>query len=156
MSIMDFLDDFVFGPLNLINRVEGLIKLAIYHDRGVRLAIPREDKGGKHSLPEVRALLRKYGVDSFGCTHDARNLYFSVKQRQAAWAEYLLLHAGIALLSPPVDPRNAKYVAQHSPGWLPPSWEDGDHMDQPKSNNSHESTDSFWQKLDRSLDEFLK
>jgi hypothetical protein len=93
--MIDFLDDFLLGPFNLIDRLEGLIRLAARRDTGVRFAILRMDKGGKHTRPEVRRMLRRYGVATFGITHDATNLYFLVGSRQAKWAAYLLDSAGI-------------------------------------------------------------
>lgn len=124
MNIMDLLDDWVFGPLNLIDRLEGLFKAALYGDMGYRMTIPRVDKGGKHSLPNVQRTLKKYGVATYGCTHDANNMYFSVKKRQARWAEYILLHAGVELTSPTFDRRNPAYVARHEPGYMPTPWSD--------------------------------
>ncbi len=123
MSIMDILDDFVFGPFNLISRIEGLFKEVKYDDSSVRFALVRLDKGGSHNFHEVRTLLNKYGISIFGVTHDSQCLFFRVKQRQAAWSEYLLLHAGVELrIERLIDPRNAKYVAMHTPGWMPTPW----------------------------------
>lgn len=161
---MDLLDDLIFGPLNLINRAEGWLKRAAYRDAGVQFQIPRQDKGGRFSLPEVRQLLLHYGIDSFGCTHDARSIYFFTKQRQAAWAEYLLLHAGVELQNPPVDPRNAGYVASHPPGWMPPPWAQGrdpgltqandDESSESPQRDQQQSTWSTWSRaIDRWLDE---
>jgi hypothetical protein len=159
--MMDLLDDLVFGPLNLINRAEGWLKLLFYHDAGVRFAIPRQDKGGQHSLANVRELLARYGIASFGCTHDARCIYFLVKKRQAAWAEYLLLHAGVELRNPPVDSRNAHLVARHPPGWLPTPWSEleGEVVASPQRPSAQDKATqppTFWQKLDRMLDEWSK
>ena len=122
MNIMDLLDDLVFGPLNLIDRFEGLLKAVLYRDAGYRMAIPRLDKGGRYSLSEVQQTLRQYGVATYGHTHDARSMHFSVKKRQARWAEYILLHAGVELTSPTFDERNPGYVTQHEPGYMPKPW----------------------------------
>ena len=122
MFIMDLLDDVVFGPLNLVSRAEGLLRGTLYRDVGYRLAIPRADKNGRHTLVEVEDILRRYGVVAFGGTHDSRNMYFLVKRRQARWAEYILLHAGVELVSPTFDRRNPGYAAQHAPGWMPAPW----------------------------------
>jgi hypothetical protein len=94
-SIVDVLDDTIFGPLNLIDRIEGMIRLAVRGDSGVRFGILRMDKGGKHSRPDVRKMLKRYGVDTFGIQHDAKHLYFLVGRRQAKWTAYLLDSAGI-------------------------------------------------------------
>lgn len=125
MSLMDLFDD-LLGPLNPVDQIEGMVKSIYYKDSGVLFAIPRADKGGEFSLYDVEDLLNKYGIPIYGRTHDARSMYFRVKKRQATWAEYLLLHAGIELCNPTIDRRNAAYVARHPPGWMPPAWADRD------------------------------
>lgn len=120
--MMDFLDNFVLGPLNLIDRAEGLVRGLWYRDPGYRMAIPRSDKNGRHSLVEVEDVLKRYGVVMYGRTHDSENMHFSVKRRQARWAEYILLHAGVELVSPTFDRRNPGYAAKHTPGWMPTPW----------------------------------
>lgn len=121
-NFIDLLDDYVFGPLNLVDLIEGIVRLTAYRDSGVRFSILRLDRGGKYSRPEVRAILKKYGIASFGISHDSQCLHFLVKRRQAKWAEYLLLHAGVELQNPPVNPNNARYYGQHEPGWMPKPW----------------------------------
>lgn len=124
-SLSDFLDDFVLGPLNLLDWIEGLVIGFWYRDFGYELAIPRADKGGEFSLNETRDLLANYGVATYGRRFDAQNMYIRVKNRQARWAEYVLLHAGVELLNPTVDARNPGYVAGHEPGWMPRPWRAG-------------------------------
>ncbi|MBI1298275.1 hypothetical protein GC175_25355 [bacterium] len=122
MSILDFLDDYIMGPLNIIDHLEGVLSGIRHRDLGRQFAIPRIDKGGPLSLNEVEEMLNRYGIVIYGRTHDAQHMYFHVKKRQAAWAEYLLLHAGAELVGPLVDPRNAGYVNRHAPGWMPTPW----------------------------------
>ena len=122
MAIMDLLDDLIFGPLNIIDRLEGLLKATRYQERGYRMTIPRVDKGGRHSLAAVQQLLQQYGVVTYGHTHDGQSIHFSVKKRQARWAEYLLLHAGVELTSATFDERNPGYVDMHEAGWMPTPW----------------------------------
>lgn len=124
-ALSDFLDDFVLGPLNLLDWIEGLAIGLWYRDFGYELAIPRADKGGNFSLNEMRGLLAEYGVATYGRRFDAQNMYIRVKNRQARWAEYVLLHAGVELLNPTFDHRNPGYVAQHEPGWMPRPWSAG-------------------------------
>ncbi len=159
MGLMDLLDDFVFGPLNLINRAEGLLRLLIYRDSGVRFAILREDKGGLHSLAQVRTILKRYGVVLFGCTHDAQCIYFTVKKRQADWAEYLLLHAGVALHNPPINPRNLTYATQRPAGWMPRPWSEQAAHPQKQSEKrpviDETGQKSTWQKIEQMLNDML-
>ena len=124
MSLLDLLDDYLFGPMNLINRFEGRFRLLLAQDGGQRFAILRQDKGGQHSLSEVQALLQRYHIATFGCTHDAQHLYFMVKARQASWAEYLLLCAGVDMRNPKVDPRNVERVARRSSSAMPVPWDE--------------------------------
>lgn len=116
--MMDWLDDFIFGPLNVIDRLDGWIRGAMYGDFGYKIIIPRYDKGGKHTLNECNALLNHYGVAVYGRTHDSQNMYFKVKKRQARWAEYVLTQAGVEMKNPPYDSRNAGYFK----GKLPRAW----------------------------------
>jgi hypothetical protein len=121
-ALIDFIETFILGPLNYIDRIEGLFKATWYRDSGHRFAIPRIDKGGKYSLSEAEELLGRYRIAVYCRTYDANNRYFRVKKRQARWAEYLLLHAGVELRGAPFDARNAHYVTQHPVGWLPKPW----------------------------------
>ncbi|MEZ4638991.1 MAG: hypothetical protein R2856_29195 [Caldilineaceae bacterium] len=57
MSIMDFLDDYIMGPLNVIDHLEGFFSGIRYGDMGHQFAIPRVDKGGPMSLNEAEDLL---------------------------------------------------------------------------------------------------
>ena len=158
--MIDFMDDFIYGPLNYVDRLEGLFKAFLYQDSGYRFAIPRLDKGGNHSLDEVSNLLKRYGIPIYCRTYDSKNRYFRVKKRQAAWAEYLLLQASVELRNPLIDPRNARYVSAHSLGWMPTPW--SEKKQQSKSGqpmNTDDETpksDALWQAFDRALDDLMK
>lgn len=96
----DLFDD-VLGPLNFVDRITGWLQLQTrrgsrrrrYRDAAsasVRITHPRPDKvPGAIPIMQVRAHLRKYGVDSYAYTHDARNFYFSVPKRQEEWFKRL-------------------------------------------------------------------
>ncbi|MEZ4726883.1 MAG: hypothetical protein R3E79_07090 [Caldilineaceae bacterium] len=121
-ALWDFLDNYIYGPLNYIDRIEGLIKAAKYHDSGHCFAIPRHDKGSKHSLRQVEELLNTYGIAVFCRTFDADNHYFRVKNRQAEWAEYLMLLQGVELQGILINEQNAYYAAKAPIGWMPQPW----------------------------------
>jgi len=121
-ALWDFLDNYIYGPLNYIDRIEGLMKAAKYHDSGYRFAIPRPDKGGKHSLCQVEELLTTYGIAVFCRTFDADNHYFRVKNRQAEWAEYLMLLQGVELQGLLLNEQNADHAANAPVGWMPRPW----------------------------------
>lgn len=134
--------DDILGNLNYVDRIEGLIMSLRHGDyararRSGLLGIVIEvvssmimantrtfaiSRSGNFTLNEVEAMLRKYGISIFGRTHDARCMYFHVKLRQARWAEYLMLQAGVELESPIFDSRNVQYAGQHAPGWMPRPW----------------------------------
>lgn len=122
MFLLDLLDDFILGPINLIDRIEGCIKGMYYRDRGHKIGVKRYDKGGKYALREIEQLLNKYGVVIYGRTYDSQHRFFFVKRRQAVWAEYLLLHAGVEITTPLVNTRNLEYVANHPSDWMPTPW----------------------------------
>lgn len=117
--MMDFLDDFVFGPLNLIDRLHGLIRGIAYGDLGHRFKILYADRGGHHSRAEIAAMLNKYGIATYGNTHDANCMHFLVKKRQASWADYLMRNAGVALVGEPLTPGNGM-----PKGEMPKAWAD--------------------------------
>jgi len=125
-GLMDFLDDYIIGPLNWIDRLDGLISGVKYKDLGYQVSILYHDRGGNHSRAEIEEILTRYGIDTFGHTHDSKHMHFRVKHRQARWAEYILLHAGAKIMSPTYDQRNPNYLAQHEPGWMPKPWSNQD------------------------------
>ena len=122
--MMDWLDDWVMGPMNLIDRLEGLLTGLYFQDAGHTFTLPRADKlpegyhGYDWTLNEVEQLLGNYEIPVYGRTHDATNMYFRVKNRQAEWAEYILLCAGVPLAGALVNPQNEGWAGRHS---TPPS-----------------------------------
>ncbi|MFO7634329.1 MAG: hypothetical protein R6W76_17400, partial [Caldilinea sp.] len=56
---------------------------------------------------KVEKLLRRYGVRVWGRKVSGTQRSFLVKRSQAVWAEYVLCRAGVPLLKPLLDPRNA-------------------------------------------------
>jgi len=121
-SLMDFIDDTGGRYLNLLDEIEGWFWAIWFRDLGHQITIRRTDKGGDWTLNEVRNLLWHYGVATYGRKFDSQNMYIRVKKRQARWAEYVLLRAGVELHNPLYDKRNASYVARHAPGQMPRAW----------------------------------
>ncbi len=124
MKIDDIYDN-IAGSLNYLDVLEGIIRGLVYGDLGYQMILRRVDKGGSHRMSEAIDILKGYGVNTFWYGFDAQNMYFRVKKRQARWAEYVLLHAGVELLNPAFDHRNAGYAASHAPGWMPRPWSAG-------------------------------
>lgn len=141
MSFWDLFDD-LLGPLSPIDRAEGFFSAIRYGDwkrasksgpAGYATEFLRSATGSNcakfsipatadHNLVEVEKILRRYGIPVFGRTYDAGHMYFSVKKRQASWAEYIMLNAGVELDNPTFDRRNPSYVGRHGPGWMPTPW----------------------------------
>lgn len=71
---------------------------------------------------KVEKLLRRYGIRVWGRTMTKGSRSFLVKRSQAVWAEYVLCRAGVPLLSPLLDPRNALYSDQHPDASMPVPW----------------------------------
>lgn len=101
--MMDLLDN-ILGPLNYLDRLIGWGQIQLR--RGSR----RKQRHGRTETVRVqvpyaagspfaiRNHLRKYGVQTYGYTHDANHWYCSVPKRQYQW--FLKLHNGGALWSP--------------------------------------------------------
>lgn len=70
---------------------------------------------------QIERLLREYGIPVRGRYADKRRIRISVPKAQAAWAEYVMLRAGIQPLGA-VDARNAARAERHAPGSLPRAW----------------------------------
>ena len=157
-SFMDFMNDYIFGPLNVLDRGEGMIKRLIYRDTAVKFSILKIAKGGTHTRADVQAILDRYGVATFGHTHDGTCQHFLVKNRQAVWAEYLLLQSGVDLQNSPIDPKNYGYPSQHPDGWMPTPWSeqhrDADSPNQPhkESFDNREKSISINSQIDRIMD----
>lgn len=117
--LMDALDQFVLGPMNLICRVEGLLQMAKRREGAVKFALKRTDKGGDTSRADAKRVLSKYKVKTFGEGFDATYLYFMVGNRQASWAADLLDYAGIEFTTSPNLKRNKKTA-----GAMPKAWRD--------------------------------
>ncbi|MBT9173489.1 MAG: hypothetical protein DDT21_01890 [Syntrophomonadaceae bacterium] len=122
MSLDDLYNN-IAGNLNLLDTLEGVIRGLFYGDMGYRFVIRRRTKDGAHSLEDCRAMLKERGVDTFWFGFDSQNMYFRVKNRQAKWAEYILLRAGVELLNPVFDNRNVVWASQPKHNDRPvPSW----------------------------------
>ena len=149
MNIEDIYDN-IAGSLNYFDLVEGLVRGILYGDFGYRIVLRRVDKGGSHRMSDAIQILKGYGVDTFWFGFDSQNMYFRVKKRQARWAEYVLLHAGVELLNPAFDHRNAGYAASHAPGWMPRPWSAG-RPTEAEMNSDSEKTKESAQTKDQGL-----
>ena len=114
MNWLDLLDMF-----NFIDRADWLLSVLRYRDFGRSVRIEHTD--GKTGAG-YESMLKRYGVVIFGRRVTSKHLVFSVKTKQAQWAEYLLLRAGAPVVTT-FDHRNATWAARHG-GQLPPAWRD--------------------------------
>jgi hypothetical protein len=134
------------AAFDIIDRVEGIVSSFVHADwkrasrngpAGITAELGRTIAGANRwriwvdrrsgwSGVEIERFLRKYGVAVWDRGFVGDNYYFSVKERQANWAEYLLLRRGIPITGPVFNQRNPTYGEQHAPGDAPPAWADGD------------------------------
>jgi len=111
MSIASILDFF-----NLIDRAEGAASRAKYKTLGWTFHIPRNCgyRGG-----DIEFFLLNFGVVIFERRVTSDEWIFSVKTRQARWAEYLLHRHGIPVTTQPFDPKNRFWGGRYPPGSQP-------------------------------------
>jgi hypothetical protein len=139
MNIVDLLDAF-----NWMDRIEGAVSSLIHADwKGARkhgaVGIPVEflrtvtgANAWAFHIPrssgwygsEAEALLKHYGVRLWGRRVTSQHSIISVEERQANWAEYLLLRRGIPLEGRLFNPDNQRYAQKYAPGDQPPAWVD--------------------------------
>jgi hypothetical protein len=126
-GILDLVD-----AVNILSRIEAVVGALLYNTRrsprvhGVA-ALPsaheiRVSRYSEWSGTEVVRFLTHYGVDVWGGRTTSDHFIMYVKDRQAKWAEYLLLRRGIPVDSVPCDSRNLTYAAAFAPGSSPPAW----------------------------------
>jgi hypothetical protein len=135
----------VLASFDVISRIEGFISTFVYADwkgcartsgpAGIAAEFGRSLAGSnrwKFWVPrdagwsgiEIERYLRRYGIVVWDRGFVGNDYYFSVKQRQANWAEYLLLRRGIPITGSLFNPLNRNYGEQHAPGDAPPAWAD--------------------------------
>ena len=137
---MDTLFD-VLAYFDPIDRLEGLVSTFLnadwrgaYQRRG-RMGLLREFIAclTSHNCPtiyiarrsswrgiDVERLLKRNGVKLWDRGLANRDeLYFCVKRRQARWAEYVLLRAGVKCRCEMTDQRNREWAEQYPPGSEP-------------------------------------
>ena len=85
---MDILDEFVLGPLDLIDEL--LAPLSLRSTRMDKIRIPRADKANSHTLNEVMDHLREHGVDCAPGNFNSREMTFYVRRSQRRWLDWLL------------------------------------------------------------------
>lgn len=104
--------------LDIISPIDALLGIA-RHGKMHRFTF---DVNSGFTGYKVEKLLRRYGVRVWGRRVSGSTRSFLVKQSQAVWAEYVLCRAGVLLLSPLLDPRNALYPDQHADATMPTPW----------------------------------
>ncbi len=93
--MLDFLDDYLFGPMNWLERVFGVANRAIKPSRGgrfgptVQIRVRRLDKGGRVPFRRVVDHLRTYGVATFDHGYNSQYQWFSVRKTQIKFATWL-------------------------------------------------------------------
>lgn len=93
MNINDFMDDFVFGPMNWIAYVGSWIMALVKRRPIVRKAVRRFDKGGNYPVLDLMQVMSRNGIRFLGSqrlvTHNSKNFYVVISLRQARMFDYL-------------------------------------------------------------------
>ena len=128
-SILDY-----FGRFNVIEAVIGFVEAVRYKDlEGYKITLPRfefedvQEKYGDHhwSMRDVEAVLNAYRIPTYAYGFDENETWVHVPQRQARFAEYLLLRAGAPVIMDTVDGRNAGWAGNPAHGGeMPARWDD--------------------------------
>lgn len=134
--------DFFASQLDWIDRIEGIVSTFIHADwagaceRHGAIGVINEfidclafanaptvrvSRDSSWSGLEIERLLRRHGVKVWNRGIMGNELYFCVKRRQARWAEYLLLRAGVPVTSALNDSRNRNYAKGFEPRSEPPA-----------------------------------
>jgi hypothetical protein len=103
---------------DIINWLDGITGRAL-HGPMHRFSFSRK---GDFSGVDAEMLLRQYGIRVWGREANDEEIAILVKRKQAVWAEYILCRAGVPLICPLLDPRNAAYRQRHAPGAMPTPW----------------------------------
>lgn len=104
---------------DIVNPIDGLVG-KLRSGKMYRFTFSTENG---HSGIQVERLLRRYGIRICGREMSNPNeIGFLVRHRQAAWAEYLMLRAGVPLTCPVLDRRNILYSQAHTDGSMPTPW----------------------------------
>lgn len=117
----------IFGAFNLIDWVMGILWGLYYGDvTPHRISIPHPDddfwekyEGAFWNLRDTMMLLKEYHVRYYWIGFNGKEIWLHVQNKQARWAEYICLRAGIPIQTI-YDYRNTKWAAGH--GGPPPSW----------------------------------
>ena len=92
----------VFGILSeLVKAATGFNTMAFFIPTGSKKdknGLEIGNPGGAWDQGSVRALLKRRGVTSWGYGYWNGEMHFRVKKRQADWAQYVMLRAGVPLL----------------------------------------------------------
>jgi len=86
----------------------------------------RVSRDSSWSGADIERFLKRYGVIVWGRRVTGDHYIFTVKVRQANWAEYLLQRRGIPVEGRSHNSKNAVYAQSHMPGDQPPAWADRD------------------------------
>jgi hypothetical protein len=135
----------VFDAFNWMDRLEGLISSLIFADwkgatstngplglvgeagrtlMGANAWTFHIQRNGGWTGGDAERLLKHYGVRLWCRRVTSKHFILSVEERQANWAEYLLLRRGIPLEGRLFNPDNQRYALRYAPGDQPPAWAD--------------------------------
>lgn len=95
MKLLDFMDDFVWGPFNNAFRLFGIPARLLKPSKGgrfgptIQIRLRRIDKGGNTPFVTTIQHLERYGVNTFDHGYNSQWFWFSVRKTQAKYARWL-------------------------------------------------------------------
>ena len=130
-----YLPDYL-GRFNLLQDAINLLKALWAGDlEGHIIRLPRFELDGvreEHgytgdfwNMGDVMRTLRAYHIQVIGYGYTENDTWIRVPQRQARWAEYLLIRAGAPVIMSTVDGRNVAWASNPAHGGrMPTRWDD--------------------------------
>ena len=108
-----------FPNVDIISPIDAMIARARHGKMHRFTFVP----AGGFNAYRVEKILCQYGIRGWGRKIEAGdNRSFLVKEAQAVWPEYVTCRAGVPLVSPLLDERNAQYPDLHPEGSTPVPW----------------------------------
>lgn len=132
-NVLDYL-----GFLNVLDWLEGLImafryddlsphRIALHHPADEDWWDEQEQQNGVRfwNMRDVMDLLTEYHITYFWHGYNSEEIWLHVPQRQARWAEYLLIRAGAPVIMSTVDGRNVAWASNPAHGGrMPTRWDE--------------------------------
>lgn len=143
-GVLDYL-----GFMNVLDWLDGLVmafryddlsphRIALHHPADEDWWDEQEQQTGVRfwNMRDVMNLFDDYHITYFWHGYNSEEIWLHVPERQARWAEYLLIRAGAPVIMATADSRNAAWASAPAHGGLMPGrWDDRNNAE--KTNKHH-------------------